>query len=437
VTSGAGLNQLDATEILRRAARGEITAEAVTRACLARCAEREPAIHAWTCLDPDRAIEEARRRDRAAKRGPLYGLAVAVKDTFDTADMPTAYGSPIYAGFRPAADAACVATLRAAGAVVLGKTVTTEFAAPTPGPTRNPHRLAHTPGGSSSGSAAAVADRMATVSLGSQTKGSLVRPAAYCGLVGFKPSYGTITRVGLKSQAESIDAIGIMARSIDDAALFAAVLADRPAAPWSESLARPPRIGVYRGPDWSKAEAPAIAVLDDTIGRLRRGGAEVFEVEPPALLRQAYDAQLTIVFFEMSRGMTYEWFNHRAKLSPALAALVEQGFGYSAADYDAAEKTVLAARQSMVRAFAEADAWLTLSAPGEAPEGLEITGDTVFNRLWSVLHLPAITVPVARGPNGLPLGVQLVGPFRGDGRLLSVARWLHKTVAPQPLIPPA
>ena len=436
MASDLELNELDATEILRRAARGEITAEAVTRACLARCARREEAVRAWTYLDPDRAIQEARRRDRAAQRGPLFGLVVAVKDTFDTADMPTAYGSPIYAGFRPAADAACVATLRAAGAVVLGKTVTTEFAAPTPGPTRNPHQLAHSPGGSSSGSAASVADRMAHVALGSQTMGSLVRPAAYCGVVGFKPSYGTISRVGLKSQAESIDTIGIMARTIDDAALFAAVLADRPVAPWSQTLTRPPRIGVYRGPDWSKAEAPAIAVLDETASRLRRGGAELFEVEPPALLREAYDAQLVTVFFEMSRGMTFEWFNHRAELSPALAGLVEKGFSYSAAEYDAAEKTVVAARQFMARAFSEADAWLTLSAPGEAPAGLENTGDTVFNRLWSLLHLPAITVPIARGPNGLPLGVQLVGPFRDDGKLLSVARWLQRAIAPQPLRPP-
>jgi Asp-tRNA(Asn)/Glu-tRNA(Gln) amidotransferase A subunit family amidase len=404
----------------------ETTAEARVRACLDRIAAREPQVQAWEFVDEAGALAAARELDRARERGPLHGLPVAIKDIMDTADMPASYGSPIYAGHRPAADAACVAILRAAGAVVLGKTVTTEFATIFPGKTRHPFDPARTPGGSSSGSAAAVADGMAAVGLGTQTMGSVIRPAAYCGVVGFKPSFGLINRAGIKPQAESIDTVGVIARSVDEAALVAAVLAGAPPAAFAANVARPPRVLVYRGPDWSPVEPAADAALEAAARALRAAGATVTEAPPQRLLADALAAHLSIVAYELARAMAFEWAHHRDRLSPVLTEMITLGLGTPFADYLTANATADAARAWIARSFAETDCWLTVSAPGEAPLGLQSTGDPVMNRLWSLLHVPVVTVRAGRGPAGMPLGVQIIGAFRRDAELLAAARWIER-----------
>lgn len=418
------VSQVTASGTIRRIAAGETTAEDVTRACVERIALREPAVQAWAYFDPERALAAARAFSRAAS-GPLLGLPIGIKDIFDTADMPTEYGSPVYAGHRPAADAACVALLRAAGATILGKTATTEFATSHPSKTRHPRSPGRTPGGSSSGSAAAVSDGMVPVALGTQTMGSVVRPAAYCGVVGFKPSFGLVNRAGAKPQAESIDTVGVLGRAIDDVSSVVAILMGASVDALSETLDRPPKIAVYRGPDWSKVENYADASLDRVARSLAKSGAVVSEIGEVPLLRRALDAHLKIVVYELARALSYEWLEHRAKLSPILGGLIAAGHACTFAEYLEAQDLADKARRWIEQAFAEADTdfWLTASAPGEAPEGLENTGDPVLNRVWSLLHLPIVTLPAGEGPNGLPLGVQLVGRFRRDPALIAAARW--------------
>lgn len=420
---------LGVRDILKRVAAGEATAESGTRACLARIAEREAAVGAWIYIDAERALAEARRRDQARAKGPLHGVAVGIKDVFDTADMPTSYGSPIYADHRPAADAACVAWLRAAGAVALGKTVTTEFAMTHPGKTRNPHDPAHTPGGSSSGSAAAVAAGMVPVALGTQTLGSVIRPAAYCGIVGFKPSYGAINRAGAKLLSESADTIGIFVRTVADIPPVLAAFTGAPMESYDKELDRAPRIGLVRGIEWDKAAAPAQAAFEEAARRLAKAGASVRDVAIDPALKTAHERSRVVTGYETARAFAYEWFNHRDRLSPAFARNVADGMAIAFADYNAARGAFDAARRVAAEAFADCDFWLGLPAPGEAPKGIESTGDPVFNRLWTLLHVPCLTVPCGKGPAGLPLGVQLIGPPRGAARLLAAGRWVEAALA--------
>lgn len=412
-------------DILKRVAAGEATAESETRACLDRIAEREAAVGAWAFLDPERAIAEARRRDQSRAKGPLHGVAVGIKDIFDTADMPTSYGSPIYAGHRPAADAACVALLRAAGAVALGKTVTTEFAMTHPGQTRNPRNPAHTPGGSSSGSAAAVAAGMVPVALGTQTLGSVIRPAAFCGVVGFKPSYGAINRAGLKYASESADTIGLFVRAVSDIPPVLAAFTGAPMDSYDKTLDKAPHIGLVRGIEWDRATPAAQAALEDAVRCLAKAGASLRDIAIDPALKTAHDRSRIITGYELARAYAYEWFNHRDRLSPAFARNVADGMAIAFADYNGARSTFDAARRVAADAFGDCDFWLTLPAPGEAPKGIEATGDPVFNRLWTLLHVPCLTVPSGKGPTGLPLGVQLVGPPRGAARLLAAGRWVE------------
>lgn len=422
------LNELSPSDMLARIALGETTAEAVAQACLGRIAEREDAVKAWEYLDPDLALERARRVDSQPMGGLLRGLPVGIKDIIDTADMPTGYGSPIYAGHRPRADAACVALLRAAGAVPMGKTVTTEFATTFAGKTRNPHAFGRTPGGSSSGSAAAVADLMVPVALGTQTMGSVIRPAAYCGVVAFKPSFGTINRAGIKPQAESIDTVGVFGRSVDAVALVTAVLAGSQPETFSRMPTHPPRFGVYRGPDWNSIDPAADAALDVAARCFSEAGATVREIRTSQLLRDALDAHLIVVTYELAAALAYEWATYRSELSPILTQLIERGHSHTYDRYLAAQAVASESRRWFNEQFDDVDAWITASAPGEAPEGFD-TGDPVFNRVWSLLHVPAITLPSGVGPHGLPLGIQLIGPFRKDGNLAGTARWAEAQLA--------
>jgi Asp-tRNA(Asn)/Glu-tRNA(Gln) amidotransferase A subunit family amidase len=405
-----------------------LSAEALAAAYLDHTAAREPAVGAWEYLDREQALAQARERDREAPRGPLHGVPIAVKDLIDTFDMPTAYGSPIYRGHRPAADAACVALARAAGAVVLGKTVTTEFAAFTPGKTANPHNPAHTPGGSSSGSAAAVADGMAPLAFGTQTAGSVIRPASYCGTVGYKPSFGLIGRTGIKPLAESLDTVGVYARNIADAAFFAGVLSERPSLRHLAVSQAAPRYGLYRTPMWAEAEPATAAAIDAARAALERAGAAVEEVAVMPEHQGLTEAQDKVMGYEMCRALADERIRHSAELSPRLAQMLDAGMAVGAGEYDAARALAAAARADLGQFFSGLDAVLTPAAPGEAPAGLGYTGNPVFNRMWTLLGVPCVAVPAWRGKSGLPVAVQLVGPIGDDARLMAVAAFLEQAL---------
>jgi Asp-tRNA(Asn)/Glu-tRNA(Gln) amidotransferase A subunit family amidase len=413
------LFRLSAVEAAQRIAAGSLTAEALTRACLDHIADREPEVGAWAHLDPDQALAEARARDQATVRGLLHGIPIGVKDIMDTADMPTAYGSRAYHGFRPRADAACVALAREAGAVVLGKTVTTEFAALSPGKTRNPHNTAHTPGGSSSGSAAGVADLMMPLAFGTQTAGSIIRPASFCGVVGYKPSFGLVAISGTKALAPSLDTVGGFARSVADIAFFIAALTGRPELVPKAPAARP-RIGVYRTQPWEPAQPATVAALDEARERLARAGASLSERPAFAAFDRLVPAQLAIMGHEAARNLAWERVDRATEVMPRTAGLFDEGLAVTPAAYDEARRYAAAARAQVPEFFGDFDALLVPAAPGEAPPAAT-TGDPVFNRPWTLLHLPCVTLPGRCGPAGLPVGVQFVGPPHSDAALLGVA----------------
>lgn len=408
-----------ALEAARRIADGSLTCEALTRRCLERIAEREPAVQAWQHLDPDAALEAARRIDRWGS-GPLKGLPVGVKDIIDTADMPTAYGSPLYAGYRPPRDAACVALARQAGALMLGKTVTTEFAYFHPGKTRNPQDPGRTPGGSSSGSAAAVADGMVPLAFGTQTAGSVIRPASFCGCVGYKPSFGLIDRTGVRPFADSLDTVGVFARTVEDAAFFVSVLAARPTLRITDEGFRP-RIGLCRTHEWDSATPATRAALEEAGHRLHAAGLEVRETALPEGFRGLCEAQKTIMAYEGARACAPETLTAPDRISAKLREFLQAGAATASEDYDVARRLEADCRAQFADILGDLDVLLTPSAPGEAPEGLEATGDPLFNRVWTLLGVPCVNVPALTGPSGLPVGGQVVGRVKDDRRTLAAA----------------
>lgn len=416
-------NELGALEAARRIARRELSAETLVRACLERIEARDAVVGAWIHLDAEAALAEARSLDAGPLRGPLHGLPMGVKDLIDTVQMPTAYGSPIYAGHRPAWDAACVASARAAGALVLGKTVTTEFATYHPGKTANPHNPAHTPGGSSSGSAAAVADCMVPLAYGTQTAGSVIRPAAFCGVVGYKPSFGLISRAGVKSLAESLDTIGVFARDVADVALFAGVLAGRDLLPTGTHAA--PRIGICRTFEWDAAASETRQAFEDAATRLASVGARVREIVLPGEFSGLAAAQTEIMAYEADQAFAYETHAHAEQLSAKLRDLIGQGAALTPEHHDQNRLLARRCRHLLADAFRDVDVLIAPSAPGEAPEGLAATGNPVFNRIWTLLGSPCVHLPFAKGPRGLPLGVQAVGPWGADRATLAAAAWAH------------
>ena len=422
-------NLLAASVAVVRIAAGELTSEGLVRACLERIAERDADVGAWEHVDPEATIAEARARDTSPPLGPLHGLPVGVKDIIDTADMPTGYGSPIWRGHRPARDAACVALVRAAGGVILGKTVTTEFAYFTPGRTANPHDLGHTPGGSSSGSAAAVADHMVPVAFGTQTAGSIIRPAAFCGVVGYKPSFGTISRSGVLSFAESLDTVGALARSVADAALLASVAARRADLLVPDTPGPVPRVGVHRTADWELVSAGSQAAVTGVARRLARAGAAVSDAVLPAWFAELPSAQATVMAFEAARAFASELREHGARLSPTLRHLLDKGGGLSPREYLDALGLAQAGRQELAALFERHDLVLTPSAPGAAPPGLGATGDPVFNRTWTLLGTPCVHLPTGTSERGLPVGAQLVGRPGDDARVLAMAAWAERRLA--------
>jgi Asp-tRNA(Asn)/Glu-tRNA(Gln) amidotransferase A subunit family amidase len=415
---------LTATQARSRIAAGQLTPAALMEACLARIAEREPTVRAMAFLDPAQALAGAAN----ARPGPLHGLPLGVKDVLDTADMPTEYNSPIWHGYRPRADAAAVAWARAAGAAVLGKTVTTEFATRQPGPTTNPHNPRHTPGGSSSGSAAGVAAGFFPFAFGTQTAGSVIRPAAYCGVVGYKPSYGTIERHGMKVMAFSLDTIGAMARSVADCALLVGAVSGRDLGD-PERTTTPPRIGVCRSPAWDSADAATQALLHDAADRLRRAGAELVDYELPTLFADALAAHALAMNGESARSMGWELLDHRDQLSAGLRERLEWALSHTVEQVADAVAVQAAARAAFPAAMSGVDVLLTPSAPGEAPEGIGWTGEPAFNSLWTALHVPCVTVPAGTGPAGLPLGIQIVGRVGEDATTLAAAHWVAAALA--------
>jgi Asp-tRNA(Asn)/Glu-tRNA(Gln) amidotransferase A subunit family amidase len=421
------LNQLSASEAARRLATREITAEQMARACLVRIEEREAEVRAWIHIDPDAVLAQARQLDAGPVRGPLHGLPLGVKDLIDTADMPTGYGSPVYAGHRPRADAACVALARAAGALVLGKTVTTEFAWFYPGKTANPHNPLHTPGGSSSGSAAAVAVCMVPLAYGTQTAGSVIRPASYCGIVGYKPTHGTLPRAGIKPLSDSLDTLGTLTRTVADAALLVAAVSGRDLLP--KSLAQPPRIGLCRTPEWNAAQAETVAVMENAAAALGRAGAKLREITLPRDFAKLTQAQIDIMNYEIYAALACERLQHHEGLSDKLKQMLKNAQQCDALRYDAAQALVASCRGQLEEVFADVDVLLAPSAPGEAPAGLAATGDPIFCRMWTVLHVPAINLPCGLGPHGLPVGLQIIGRRGDDARALAVADWVHQRMA--------
>lgn len=415
-----GLNELSVRAIAQGIAAKQFTAVDVVRACLERIDKREQQVKAWASLDPDYALSQARACDKAPSRGPLHGVPLGVKDVIDTADLPTQMGSPLYRGHRPAADAACVALVRAAGAIVLGKTVTCEFAGLTPSDTRNPHDLAYSPGGSSSGSAAAVADFMVPAGFGTQTGGSILRPASFCGVVGYKPSFGLVNRGGLKFACESRDTIGLLTGTVEDADLIASVLTSR--APM-KSRSDPPRVGLCRTHLWEKASTASMNAVEHAAQKLWAAGSKIREVSLPPSFNELAVARTVINPFERARAMVHEWNTQRDLISPQLRATLEKGWTISSAEYIAALKTVKACRDALVRVFDEVDVLLAPCVTEEAPRGFDTTGDPQLQEFWTALHVPTIGLPTGRGPNGMPLGVQMVAPLYEDETLLSCAAW--------------
>jgi Asp-tRNA(Asn)/Glu-tRNA(Gln) amidotransferase A subunit family amidase len=417
-----------AREIATQVRRGLAQSETIATALLERITKRD-SIHAWAHIDRDRVLTMARAIDAADKTDlPLAGVPVGIKDLMDTFDQPTAYGSPLYGSHQPAADAAIVARLRELGALIMGKTVTTEFACRHAGPTVNPHNSAHTPGGSSSGTAAAVADFQIPVGTATQTAGSVIRPAAFCGLVGFKPTYGELPRAGIKPCADSLDTVGLLARSVGDIAFMRSALIPTPQ---QESTAtnpvKQPSIGLVRTDSWSRAEPAAGACLEASAQQLHRAGAHVTDVTLPSW-NELLEAHRVIMHFELARSFADEARRHPESLSTELRDQIATGRGLTLSAYHDAQARAESGRIAADAILAKYDFLLTLPTPGEAPKGLSFTGDPSFNSVWTLLYLPCVTLPAGRGTQQLPLGIQLVGSRRQDERLLTWADWSESTL---------
>ena len=422
----AAPNRLAATTLVRLIQDGELTAEALVESCLARIAEREPVVRAWSHLAGEAALAQARDRDRSGKKTLLNGVPFGLKDIFDSVDMPTTYGSPIYVGCRPANDASAASLPRAAGGILLGKTVSTEFANAHPGPTTNPYDPGFSPGGSSSGSAAAVADFMVPLAIGTQTGGSVIRPAAYCGVVGFKPSFGLFPPAGMRINTEALDTVGIMARSVEDIALFRAAMMAIPYAPPAIPETAP-RLGLCRGPHWDEAHPEGRAVLEAAADRLASAGAVVRDTDSPRECDEGDERQTTIGSFEGLRNHMPELYRHEALLSTRLRETkIARGRVLSLEAFRDACRAAEKSRAAACEWAGGFDAILTLPAPGQAPRSLASTGSAVFNALWTQLWMPCVTLPAGHGPDGLPVGVQLVGRRHDDTRLLEVGLWVER-----------
>ena len=419
---------LSALELAGRIEDGELAPADVVDLCAEAIARREEEVGAFAILDVERMRKRA--QDRAAEliAAPLRGLPVGVKDLYDTADFPTAYGSPIYAGHRPASDAALVSMIRRAGGLILGKTVMTPLAFIDPAGTRNPHHPEHTPGGSSSGSAAAVAAGMLPIAVGTQTAGSIIRPAAFCGVAGYKPSFKLLPMVGCKPFAWSLDTAGLFAARVADVAFAAAAITGRDL---RVDRAQPaaPRIALVRTHVWPEASDAMQSAVEDAARLADRAGAKVAEVRLPPIFEDAFRAHGTIQDYEAYRALAFEYDHHRDRIGSKLRAMLDEAGKIAAADYDAARRTARRARQALADLMTDTDVLITPSAPGAAPKTLDSTGFPIFNRLWTLMGAPCINVAGEVDSARLPLGVQIVGRFARDRAALEAALFVEQAIA--------
>ena len=419
-------NEISLSEAAAKIANGTLTSKSLVQSCLDRVNERNDIVQAWAFLDPDLALAQARECDQQDTKGLLHGIPIAIKDIIDTADMPTECNSQIYKGHRPEQDATVVKLLRNAGAVILGKTVTTEFASTFPGPTTNPHNPKHTPGGSSQGSGAAVADFMVQAALGTQTGGSVIRPNAYCGTVGYKPPYNTYDKTGVKPLSSTFDTVGFMARHLDDVPLVSAVLADRD--PVKVNKGTTPNLLLHRTAQWDEADECVQKLLEECAEKFAASGAPMRDhgFEEPYDNVQAM--QRVVMAVEACRDFRREWTEHRDLLSEPFQQLLLRGFECSPEERGAAEGLVKHVRENLPALFKPGEIILTLGAPGEAPKGLHSTGSSIFNRAWTFFGVACLYLPVTKGPNGLPIGIQLVDPLNDEARLLAAGHWCARTL---------
>ena len=420
-------NELTAVSALKLMREGELSARQLMESCLQQIDEREDQVKAWQFIDASLCLAHAEDCDSGSWRGPLHGIPVAIKDIIDTSDMPTEYGTPIYNLHQPTADAACVARIRNAGGIIMGKTVTTELAYFNPGKTRNPHNFEHTPGGSSSGSAAAVADHMVPLALGTQTAASLTRPSAYCGITGYKASMGSYSMSGIKCFSHYLDSMGIMARCIDDIALLGSVMSSVDIQ--LDKISHPLKIAYCKTHFQTEADDVMHQCLNETSELLRMKGAEIETINLSDEFSAGLDIHNTIMAFEAARNYSYEYLNFKDLLSPQMVDLIEFGTKCSLSDYQTARNNADELKNIFATNFNKFDCVLTFSAPGEAPLASTGTGNPIFSRLWALLGLPSITIPVGVGDQGLPLGVQLIGAFNADKPLLEIVHWIQSNLS--------
>lgn len=433
------ITSLTAAQALAALREGRVKAEDLVRGCLARISADEERVQAWAFVDETRALEQARNVDRVRSEGhaigPLHGLPVGIKDVIDTADMPTEDGTVLNAGRRPSYDAVVVERLRAAGAIILGKTVTTELATYSPGKTRNPVNPEHTPGGSSSGSAAAVAAHMVPVAIGTQTNGSVIRPAAYCGVYGYKPTFGLVPRHGILEQSRPLDQVGFFARTVEDLAIIAEPLIgydehDPDTRPMARPNLRevamqepplPPVFAFTKTPNWGDAEEQTRQAFDEVALTL---GEQAVPFSVPSVFNEAWQWHATIMEADLARNFHELYKRGKDRLSESLRAQIERGQRVSAVDYNNAVARIQSTSAAFDELFDRCDVILTAATAGPAPKGLESTGNPAFCTLWTFTGMPAVTLPLLRAENGLPMGIQLVGRRGDDARLLRTARWL-------------
>ena len=421
--------QLSASEIARKIEEGKTTCEAVTIACLERIDDREPMVDAWMYLDKKLTVENARLIDRRPCQGLIRGVPLGVKDIIDTKDMPTGHGSPIHIENQPNYDAPCVAMCRAEGGLILGKTVTSEFAHMTPGKTKNPHNPAHSPAGSSSGSGAAVADFMVPVAFGTQTGGSIVRPAAFNGCIGYKPSYGDYNPLGVHDNTRSVDTLGMLSRTLEDQALMRAVVMGLPFRPIKSVEIIDLKIGLCRTPHWEKADEATRENVEHAAFRLSEAGAQMSDFELPDDFDAVEHAFDIVSAFEFARTLAYEWHNCRDKLSERLkAGRLDLGWRASYSEYRAGLATLQDYRDRFFSAFNEYDLLITPRSNGEAPADLTTIGQAHFNRVWTALYAPGVSLPLFTGKLGLPIGLQVIGQLGDDERFLDAVDSVHRTL---------
>ena len=428
------LNRLSAVQIVSGIKHGEFTVQQVIQDCLNRIADRENEVNAFAHHDPKLVLEAARVADSCKTKGPLHGVPFVAKDIIDTADYPTAWGSALYRENRPLRNASCVELFKRAGAILVGKSVTTEFAYFNPGKTANPVNLTHTPGGSSSGSAAAVADHMVPLGFGSQTAASLIRPAAYCGVYGYKPTHGAFSLDGIMGLSPSLDTLGLLARDVEDIQLAKTVLDRSPMPAKRDFESSPARVVLMRGPHWNEGSIEMRDVCQRAMTQLSTWGAETGELVHPPIFDELTECQKIIMAFETARERIYEYNQHGKRISTQFNELVESGLNTRYTDYLNALSLKARASAVLDRLFMDVDAIVAPAAPGEAPQGLQATGDPLYSRAWNLLQVPCISIPYGTGPNGLPLSFQLIGPYGTDDQLLDLAHWINRCIRGKPCL---